>query len=71
MSIAFHLSGAIERDLFALVDGRASVVEHVDKPTIEITVDSTSFVMLACGRIDPQVEIDAPHANMPLEISPV
>ena len=59
MSIAFHLSGAIERDLFALVDGRASVVEHVDNPTIEISVDSKSFVMLACGRIDPQVEIDA------------
>jgi uncharacterized protein (TIGR03083 family) len=59
MSVVFHLSGAIDKDLFALVDGRASVVDHVENPTIEINADSKSFVMLACGRIDPQVEIDA------------
>ncbi|HJM29135.1 MAG: maleylpyruvate isomerase family mycothiol-dependent enzyme [Acidimicrobiales bacterium] len=59
MSIAFHLSGSLEKDLFAVVDGRASVADHVDNPTIEINVDSKSFVMLACGRVDPQVEIDA------------
>ena len=59
MSIAFHLDGAIQRDLFAAVDGRANVVDSVDDPTISISADMRSFMMLACGRIDPQEEIDA------------
>ena len=59
MSIAFHLHGAIERDLFAEVDGRAKVVDNVDDPTVSISADTQSFMMLACGRIDPQQEIDA------------
>ena len=59
MSIAFHLHGAIERDLFAEVDGRAKVVDNVDDPTVSISADTRSFMMLACGRIDPQQEIDA------------
>ncbi len=59
MSIAFHLHGSLERSLFAVVDGRASVVEQLDDPTIVVEADSRSFVMLACGRIDPQEEINA------------
>ena len=59
MSIAFHLDGAIQRDLFVAVDGRANVVDSVDDPTVSISADMRSFMMLACGRIDPQEEIDA------------
>ncbi len=59
MSIAFHLHGAVERDLFAEVDGRAKVVENLESPTVSISADMRSFMMLACGRIDPQQEIDA------------
>ena len=59
MSIAFQLSGAIERTLFAEVDGRAKVVDGVDNPTVTISVDMRSFIMLACGRINPQQEIDS------------
>ena len=59
MSIAFQLSGAIERTLFAEVDGRAKVVDGVDNPTVTISADMRSFIMLACGRIDPQQEIDS------------
>ncbi|GIR36909.1 MAG: hypothetical protein CM15mP49_22940 [Actinomycetota bacterium] len=41
MSIAFHLDGAIQRDLFAAVDGRANVVDSVDDPTF--------LFLLICG----------------------
>lgn len=59
MSIAFHLTGAVERDIFANVDGRAARVDSLDGPaSVDVTVDSTTFVMLACGRIDPQKAID-------------
>ncbi len=59
MSIAFRLTGPIERDIYAAVDGRAAGVEHVENPTVEVMTDSLTFVQLACGRIDPQGPIDA------------
>lgn len=58
MSIAFHLTGPVERDIFAAVDGRAAAVEQLDDPTVSLTADSLTFVQLACGRIDPQDPID-------------
>lgn len=60
-SLAVHLTGPIERDIYVAVDGRAGLVEAPDvpSPTAELTANSTSFIMLACGRIDPQDEIDA------------
>ena len=45
--------------MFVKVDGRASVVDHLKEATCVINADSRTFVMLACGRIDPQAEIDA------------
>tara|TARA_B100000700_G_scaffold321287_1_gene420261 strand:+ start:1821 stop:2609 length:789 start_codon:yes stop_codon:yes gene_type:complete len=59
MSIAFRISGAMERDMFVEVDGRAQVVDRITEPSVEVTADSTSFVMLACGRLNPQAEIEA------------
>jgi uncharacterized protein (TIGR03083 family) len=58
-SIAVHLTGPIERDLFVTVDGRAKVVESLAAPDVTVSTDSTTFVLLACGRIDPEAEIAA------------
>lgn len=59
MSIAFHLTGPLQRSIYARVDGRAAKVDHLDDPTVTVTADSTTFIQLACGRIDPQAAIDA------------
>ena len=58
-SITFHLTGPLERDLSVVVDGRAKVVDHVTKPDVELSTDTVTFIQLACGRIDPQEQIDA------------
>ncbi|MEZ5410664.1 MAG: maleylpyruvate isomerase family mycothiol-dependent enzyme [Acidimicrobiales bacterium] len=57
-SIAFDLTGPLERTIYAKVDGRATKVDHLDDPTVTVTSDSTTFIQLACGRIDPQAVID-------------
>jgi uncharacterized protein (TIGR03083 family) len=57
-SIVFHLTGPIKRDLSVEVDGRARQVDHIDNPTVELTTDTLTFIQLACGRIDPQTQID-------------
>lgn len=58
-SIVFRLTGPLRRDLYVAVDGRARVVSHIDQPDVELSTDSVTFVQLACGRIDPQAQIDA------------
>jgi len=58
-SIVFRLTGPLRRDLYVTVDGRAKVVSHIDHPDVELSTDSVTFVQLACGRIDPQEQIDA------------
>ena len=60
-SIIFHLDGPIAAQYAVAVDGRAKQVEHLVNPDVEVTTDSTTFIQLACGRIDPQGPIDA-HA---------
>ncbi len=59
MSIVFHVSGGVERDLAVVVDGRARVVDTVDSPDVEVTTDLQTFMMLVAGRVDPQEHIDA------------
>lgn len=57
MSILFHITGEVGRDLAVVVDdGRAAAVDSVVLPDIEITTDVETFVLLACGRIDPQTQ---------------
>lgn len=58
-SIVFHLTGPLARDLSVVVAGRAAVVDHVDSPDVEVSTDFLTFMQLACGRIDPQAQIDA------------
>lgn len=57
-SIAFELSGPVERSINVKVDGRAAVVDELADPTARLVTDSTTFVLLACGRIDPDVPIE-------------
>jgi uncharacterized protein (TIGR03083 family) len=57
-SIVFHLTGPIKRDLSVEVEGRARQVDHIDNPDVELTTDTLTFIQLACGRIDPQTQID-------------
>jgi uncharacterized protein (TIGR03083 family) len=59
MSIVFHIRGGVERDIAVSVDARATRVDAVDAPDVEVTADVGTFVMLAVGRIDPQEQIDA------------
>ncbi|WP_179466582.1 maleylpyruvate isomerase N-terminal domain-containing protein [Mycolicibacterium vinylchloridicum] len=58
-SIAFQLTGPLVREIDVVVNGRAKKVDHLDNPTATLTTDSTTFIMLACGRIDPQAQIDS------------
>ncbi len=58
-SITFDLTGPISRSLHVRVDGKAKAVDHLDAPDVVVTTDSTTFIQLASGRIDPQAQIDA------------
>jgi uncharacterized protein (TIGR03083 family) len=55
--IAIHLTGPVHRSLLARVDGRAARVEALADPDVTITTDSLTFMLLACGRIDPDEPI--------------
>jgi uncharacterized protein (TIGR03083 family) len=57
--LTFDLTGPVVRQLHVAVDGRAARVDHLDNPDVSVTTDSTTFLLLACGRIDPQEQIDA------------
>ena len=59
MSIRFDLTGPVERQIAAVVDGRAAAVESLEDPDVTVEADSTAFVLLACGRVDPRQMIDA------------
>lgn len=54
-SVAFRLTGPVERELHvAVVDGRARVVQADGADvTVTLTLSSSAFTRLACGRIDP------------------
>jgi uncharacterized protein (TIGR03083 family) len=63
-SIVFHLTSPITRDISVIVDGRAKQVDHIDSPTVELTTDSTTFIQLAAGRIDPQRQLDTGRVRL-------
>ena len=56
-SIAFELTGPVSRRMLVRVDGRAAVVEELTNPDTTVTTDSLTFMLLACGRIDPEEPI--------------
>lgn len=57
-SAVVHVTGEVERDLAVVVDGRATIVDGLDDPDVELTADVETFVLLAAGRVDPQDRID-------------
>ncbi len=60
MSMAVNVTGGTPLSFYVAVNGkRAGLVEAVEDPTFTLTADTETFVMLACGRIDPQERIDA------------
>ncbi len=58
-SITVRLTGPMIREFNVLVDGKARRVDTLENPDVEIITDSTTFIQLACGRIDPQAAIDS------------
>ena len=60
MSLRADITGPVERQIAVAVDGRAKAVDPASlaEPDVVLTADSTTFIMLACGRIDPQSKID-------------
>ena len=58
-SLKFELTGPVQRTINVVVDGRAKAVDSLDSPDATVTADSTTFVMLACGRVDPGEQIEA------------
>ena len=57
-SITIDLTGPIDRMFHVVVDGRAAQVDAIVAPDVTLRTDSTTFALLACGRIDPQGPID-------------
>ena len=51
--IAIELTGPLHRRLLAKVDGRAARVDELPSPDVTLTMDSLTFMLLSCGRIDP------------------
>jgi len=58
-SIAFHIEGEVADDLYVEVAERATPVDSLDAPDVELFSDVGTFVMLAAGRIDPEAQIDS------------
>jgi uncharacterized protein (TIGR03083 family) len=61
-AVTFQLTGPIRRTIFVQVDGRARVVDCLDRTaTTTLTMSSNAFVRLGAGRVgpsEPPVEID-------------
>ena len=60
MSLRADITGPLQRQIAVVVDGRARAVDpaSVASPDVVLAADSTTFIMLACGRIDPETKID-------------
>jgi uncharacterized protein (TIGR03083 family) len=59
MSVRFDLHGPVARQIAVVVDGRAAPVDGLVRADVIVSADSTAFVMLACGRLDPDEMIEA------------
>ena len=58
-AITFEVTGPVERTMHVTVEGRAKQVPELAAPDVVVTADALAFARLACGRVDPQAEIDA------------
>jgi uncharacterized protein (TIGR03083 family) len=55
--IAIEVTGPVTRRIMAKVNGRAARVEELPTPDVTLTTDLLTFMLLACGRIDPELPI--------------
>jgi uncharacterized protein (TIGR03083 family) len=55
--IAFEVTGPVARRILVKVDGRAARVAELPEPDATLTADTLTFMLLACGRIDPEQAI--------------
>jgi uncharacterized protein (TIGR03083 family) len=53
-SVLVEVTGPIEARLGAVVDGRARLVDDLEHPDAVMRTDFLTFMLLACGRTDPQ-----------------
>jgi uncharacterized protein (TIGR03083 family) len=58
-SVKIVLTGPIEAELNAVVAGRATAVDSLPDPDATVTTDFLTFMLLACGRIDPNEPISS------------
>jgi uncharacterized protein (TIGR03083 family) len=58
MSITIDLTGPVERTMHVVVEGRARLVDADPAADVALRADSTTFALLACGRIDPESAIE-------------
>ena len=58
-SVLVDLHGPIEAQLAAVVDGRARVVADLEHPDAIVRTDSLTFILLACGRTEPESRLAA------------
>ena len=56
-SVTVHVTGSIERDLHAAVEGRAKILDELHDPTCSVSTDFATFMLLCCGRIDPELPL--------------
>jgi uncharacterized protein (TIGR03083 family) len=56
-SVLVELDGPIEGRLGAVVEGRARLVDDLEHPDAIIRTDSLTFMLLACGRVDPETHL--------------
>ena len=56
-SIHFDITGAVSRDIYVAVDGRATEQQALSDPTVTLHCDSMAFMNQACGRVDPELPI--------------
>jgi uncharacterized protein (TIGR03083 family) len=57
-SVTVRVTGPTSRELHAVVEGRARVVDELVDPACVLTVDFATFMLLCCGRIDPSGPLD-------------
>lgn len=56
-SVQIVLHDPVDATLSAVVDGRAKAVDRLDAPDATMATDFLTFMLLACGRIDPEAPI--------------
>jgi uncharacterized protein (TIGR03083 family) len=56
-SVLVQLHGPVETQIGAVVEGRARVVDDLEEPDAVVRTDFLTFMLLACGRIDPEVSL--------------